>query len=302
LTFLALTTDFDAAWMAFKGVNILAFVAVALGAALGSYLIDTLSLRFILRAVGIKVGFFEFLKVKGASYLLNIINYNLALVLMAAVVKRRTERGWASSGSPFVMLNFIDLTVFGGLTVGAIIAGASPFEDVTTRIVGLIALGGFLAGPSLMAITRIKKGPAWLLKIVNHNLLEAFARISFGNMLLAILARSMLVLLYAVMNHLFLGLYGADVSIPNLLVYMPILSIVGFIPISISGLGSTQVLARRFYGPHVTTVTGESAQFGVIDAFSTTSILTIMLLRVVVGLICTPFVTKMLADSPKEQQ
>lgn len=298
LGFLAFTTDFAAAWEAFRGADYVLFTLTAVFATLGGYVVDTLTLRYLLGAVGIRIGVREFLRVKGASYLLNIVNYNLALVLMAAVVKRRTDRGWAAAGSPFVMLNFVDLAVFGALILIAVAAGASPFDGTATLAISVVAVGALSGVPVLAAFSRLTTGPAWLIRIASHNLLEAFRRIAPRDLAVSLALRSLLIVLYAVMNHLFLRSFGTHISVANLLVYMPILSLVGFIPISVSGLGSTQVLMRRFYAAHVPVAlaTTEACRVGIIDAYSTSSILSVILIRILIGLACTPSVTRMLAN------
>lgn len=300
LGFLGFTTDFASAWEAFRGADYVLFAATAVGATLAAFVVDTFTVRYLLGAVGIRVGMGEFLRVKGASYLLNIVNYNLALVLMAAVVKRRTERGWGAAGSPFVLLNFVDLSVFGALTTVAILAGASPFEGTVTRWLLLIAVGAVAGLPLLAAFARLRIGPAWLVRVASHDLLEAFRRMAPRDLAVAMALRATLILVYAVMNHLFLTSFGTPIPVATLLVYMPILSLVAIIPISVSGLGSTQVLMRRFFAPHVPAALAatEACRTGIIDAYSTSSILVVLLIRVVIGLACMPSVARMLAAEP----
>jgi uncharacterized membrane protein YbhN (UPF0104 family) len=304
LGFLAFTTDFPAALEAFRTTDYVLFTANAILATLAAFLVDTFTVRHLLGAVGTRVGAGEFLRVKGASYLLNIVNYNLALVLMAAVVKRRTARGWGAAGSPFVLLNFVDLAVFGALTLAAIGSGASPLGPGPTRWMVLFGIGAVAGVPVLAAFARLRVGPAWLVRIASHDLLEAFRRIAPRDLAVSLVLRSGLILVYAVMNHLFTRAFGMPIPIPDLLVYMPILSLVAFIPISVSGLGSTQVLMRRFFAPYVPAAlaASEAGQCGIIDAFSTSSILAVLLIRVAIGLACMPAVARMLAAEPDAAQ
>ncbi len=297
LGFLAFTTDFASALNALRSIDYVLFTANLFLSVLAAFVLDAFTVRYVLRSVGTRVGMREFLRVKGASYLLNIVNYNLALVLMAAVVKRRTTRGWGAAGSPFVLLNFIDLAVFGSLTLVAVASGASPFEAGPTRLIVLFSIGAVGCIPVLAAFARVQAGPPWLLRIASHDILEAFRRIAPRDLIASLLLRSCLILVYAVMNHLFTRSFGMPVPIPALLVYMPILSLVAFVPISVSGLGSTQVLMRGFFAPYVPAALAATAagQSGIIDAFSTTSIVAVLLIRVAIGLACMPSVARMLA-------
>jgi hypothetical protein len=304
LGYLIVTTDLTTAWLAFRSADLKTFLAVAVTTTLATYLIDVATVRFLLGRVGIKVGFLEFARVKGASYLLNIVNYNLGLVLMAAVVRKRSTQGWGAAGSPFILLNFIDLAVFGGLALGSILLGMSPFGPEISVIIGVIGGGSLVFIPVMGLATRHLSLPGLPGRILRHDILMSFGRLSTGTFLIMLGFRAGIILVYALANRGFLYSFGVDISIPRLLVFMPILSLISFIPISLSGLGSTQVVMRGFYGPYVRSdmATTDAARTSVIDAFSTASILTVMLLRIVIGLICLPWVSRTLAAEKVDQE
>jgi len=304
LGFLAATTDFATAWAAFLNADLTLFVVVLLVSTFGTYLIDVATVRVLLHRVGIDVGFREFLRVKGASYLLNIVNYNLALVMMAAVVRKRTDRGWGAAGSPFLLLNFVDLSVFATFVLAALLAGETPFDGPATIAVGVFAAGALAAPPILCGIARLDHLPGFLGRLFGHDLLAAFRHLSFRSIPVVMGARSLLILSYAVMNWAFLRSFGVDVPIAKIVVFMPILSLIAFIPISVGGLGSTQVVMREFFGPFVTAsiATTVAARASVVDAYSTASIVGTMLLRVGIGLVCLPWVTKVLAEVRTDQE
>ena len=304
LAYLGFTTDFAAAWAAFRNADLALVIATIGVATFVTYLIDVVTVRMLLRRLGIRVGFKEFLRVKGASYLLNIVNYNLALVLMAAMIKKRNDRGWGAAGSPFVLLNFVDLSVFGALVLAAIAAGQSPFEGVATIGVGLFAAGAVAGPPILCGIARLHRLPGFLGRVFGHDLLEAFRHLSFGAIPVVMAQRSVLILAYAVMQWAFLHAFGTDIPVLQLLVFMPILSLIAFIPVSVSGLGSTQVVMREFFGPYVPAAiaTTVAARASVIDAYSTASILGMMLLRIGIGLVCLPWVSRELTEARSREE
>ncbi|MBP7126259.1 flippase-like domain-containing protein [Myxococcota bacterium] len=298
LGYLAATTDLGTAWDALRHADLPRILWTLLWAIPATYLVDSIGVTALLRRVGVRVPFGEFLRVKGASYLLNIINYNLGLVLMAAVVKNRSDRGWGSAGSPFLLLNFLDLSVFGMLVIGALSLGQCPFPDPAVRtFLWAAAAGATLAPPFLMALSRIPKDRGWIGRMAGHGILEAFRRLDPAALPLVIGSRTGLVLLYALMNRSFLLAFGTDIPLGKLLVFMPILTLVAFMPISVSGLGSTQVVMRSFYGPFVSPAMAatEAARTAVIDAFSTTTILATVLVRAAIGIACLPWVSKALA-------
>lgn len=304
LAYLGLTTDFATAWTAFQNADHVLFLATVVISTFATYLTDVATVRVLLRHVGIRVGFKEFLRVKGASYLLNIVNYNLALVMMAAVVRKRTDRGWGAAGSPFVLLNFLDLSVFGTFVLAALLSGQSPFEGPVTILVGFFAAGAIAAPTILCMIARLDNLPGLLGKVFAHDLLAAFRHLSFRAIPGMMALRSILILEYAVMNWAFLRSFGTEIPILQLLVFMPIISLIAIIPVSVAGLGSTQVVMREFYGPYVpsTLAATTAARMSVIDAFSTAAIVGPVLLRVVIGLACLPWVSRTLAEARTDQE
>jgi uncharacterized membrane protein YbhN (UPF0104 family) len=298
LAYMGWTTDFRTAWQAFTGADHLVFVVTMVVATVVTYLTDVVTVRLLLRWVGFRVGFREFARVKGVSYLLNIVNYNLALVMMAAVVKRRMQRNWGAAGSPFLLLNFIDLMVFATLALAAIAAGASPFDPEPTLFVAAFSAAAFLGAPTLCLVARLRgRLPGFLGRVAGHDLLAAFRDLSAAHLLAALGLRSLLILEYAAMNWAFLQAFGTDVPIGRLLVFMPILSLIAFIPISVAGLGSTQVVMRGFYGPYVPDAIAatQAARAAVIDAYSTSTIVSVYVLRVLIGLAFLPWVQRYLA-------
>lgn len=305
LAFLGLTTDFETAMAAFKNANLTMFLTTVVVSTFLSYVVDVVTVRHLLAQVGIRIGFGEFAKIKGASYLLNIINYNLALVMMAAVVKQRTAKGWGAAGSPFLLLNFIDLSVFGVLVLLAVLTGNSPFEITATVILTLISAGAVVAVPFLLIFSRWTRAPGFIGKIANHDLMAAFRHLSFGGLVSSTLLRALLIGVYIVMNYFFLQSFDTNAPVSKIVVYMPILSLIAFIPISVAGIGSTQVAMRGFYGPYVsdTLAVGTLAKHAVVDAFSTASIVGVILLRVAIGLVCLPFVSKTMSEenAPSEK-
>lgn len=298
LAFLYFTTDRDAVAAAIGRADPVLFIATAFIAVAATYMTDVFTVKFLLGRVGIKVGFGEFARIKGASYLLNIINYNLALVMMAAVVKKRSSKGWGAAGSPFVLLNFIDLSVFSIIVQAAIWTGRSPFDRAPTMILAILTLGGVLAAPALCLISRIRNAPGWFGRVVNHDIMAAFRYIGPWSLLTMLAFRSILILEYGAMNLFFMRSFGVSVPPLTLLFFMAITSFIAMVPISVSGIGSTQVAMRGLYGPFVPDGVAPTAasKIAVVDAFSTAGIFGVLLIRVVLGIICMRDVSRYISE------
>ena len=58
-----------------------------------SFLVDSSALYLLLKSSGAKIPFVDAVRTRGASFLFNIVNYQLALVSMAAILNKRTDKG-----------------------------------------------------------------------------------------------------------------------------------------------------------------------------------------------------------------
>ncbi len=308
LAYLGVTTDLRQAWDAFVHADQALFLAtMALSVPL-VWLADAASVRVVLGRAGFRIGLGDFLRIKGASYLLNILNYNLALAMMAALVSKRSDRGIAAAGSPFILLNFLDLGALGLLILGGLASGARPFaEPGVLWTLGAFAAAGVLGGPVLVGLARIRRADpgaeggvqeeragGWsrlVRRVLRHDVLSAFRAIGPGEYAGLCLLRMAFVSSYVFSNYFLLRAFDIAVPLGDLLVYQPILAFIIFIPISVAGLGSTQVVMRHFYGPHA-----PSGAWAVVDAYSTATIVMFVLMRSVIGLLCMPWVTRALKE------
>ena len=293
LTYLAATTNLDEVWHALGMANLPVFAASVVGITFLTWFSDVATARMLLRRAGFPVGFGDYSRAKGASYLLNIVNYNLGLVLLAAVVSRRSERGLGASGSPFILMNFLDLSAMGLLVAAGLVAGTSPFPPEPTMLLAVIAAGAVLGGPVLCWLARIRSAPGWLGRLLAHDLLAAFRTLRAQDIALVVGVRLVFISEYVLMQWLFLWSFHFRMPMLDLLVINPILGLIGFIPISVSGIGTTQVVMRDLFGPFAPAgVDATSA----VDACSTLGILSMLLVRILIGLACLPWVTRALAS------
>lgn len=299
LSYLFFTTDRKTVMEAISRANLILFAATALGAVAVTWMTDVASVRQLLRTVGIKVGFGEFARIKGASYLLNIVNYNLALVMMAAVVKKRSSKGWGSAGSPFILLNFIDLAIFSLFVQIAMLSGHSPLGTAANLFLTVMTAAGLIAAPVLCILSHWEKAPGLIGKVLKHDIMAAF-RLTRPLPLLGVTAmRLVLIIEYGVMNLLFWKSFGVDVPFLDLMFFMAITSFVAMIPISVSGIGSTQYVMRDLYGRYVPAGMAATAmaRSSVVDAVSTAGIFGILIIRVVLGVFCMRGVTRYISDN-----
>ena len=219
------------------------------------------------------------------------MNYNLALLGMAYYFKQRTGSTFSKNIGGLALITLIDLAV---LALLGLIGMLVRPDVVTGRFVPLIWLGLAIgaAGPIFLKVITNHTGymPGWLTRLMGHDLLAAFKEATMTNLLILTMLRAGLVFEYIVMQAIFLDCFGFHVPFGYLVLMEPLLTLVGVIPISFSGIGTVQVVMRYVFKPYAPAGISPVAA---IDAYSTASILTILLIRVVIGLLNLSFVTRM---------
>jgi len=291
LFYVALTTDFEDAFDALVNTDQFLFAATLVSSVLLAWLGDSFTLRLTLRQSGFSPSFFEVLIIKGASYLVNVINYNLALAMMATLMSRQSKRGLAQSSSPFIFVNFLDLFALGLLVLLGILQG---FHGGIALLP--FAIGAVLIGPTVAYLAQQNFMPMFLNRVREHPVLLSFRQCPPTRFIGLGLARLCFLCVYVFMTYFFLLSFHFDVPLSAVFVYQPILAFIVFIPISVAGLGSTQVAMRYFYKDFAPKGINP---VGAVDAYSTSTIVCVNLLRIVIGLICMPFASRLMNSNEK---
>ena len=304
---------------------------------------DSFCLTLLLRRFNAPVTFREILPLKGASYLLNIINYNAAMGGMALYLKRVRRVSFLETASSLLFMNVLDVFALCGL----IALGLIFSED---------ALAVALSPESRRGLAWVVAGFAALLvgswiywnagfdffvlgKLRSWRIFHAFREARLVDYAWLLGLRTVMVFLYVTITWLFARTFGFAVPFGAMLALQPIIIFVGTIPISVAGLGTTQVVMRAFYGVYATYLllapasgallegltapVAAAAPLGgpaaaaarqgleatmaayydptaLVDAFSTASISSVVLLRVLVGYLFVRHVGARLAAAPPE--
>jgi len=283
LGYLAWTTDLDSVGHALSEVNILAALGVAFVGTMLTFLTDSYCVGRVVSRFVLPVGFREALPIKATSYFLNVLNYNAALVGMAFYLQRsRKAPFWKSLGALF-FLNLIDILAlcvllsFGLLlTLGSDVLSAGELTVAWGAVVG--GFGGFVV---LLLALRFDIRLPVISRVLRLELLRPLVEAGLRDVLFLTGLRIVFLLQYIGSQYLFMRLFGVEIPLMRLLVYMPLLTFIQIIPISVSGLGAPQLVMRHFYGQYVKGPAAGAS--GVVDAFSTTSIFGFVLFRILVA-------------------
>lgn len=286
LAYMATTTDLETVGQSLAEVNIAAVLLLAALATLATFLIDAYCVSRVFTRFVCKVSYREALPIKATSYFLNILNYNLALVGMAFYLKRsRQAPFWSSLGSLF-FLNVMDiLTLCVLLTVGLLATQGTGVLDSATEVVAwLMAAGGFGGFTLLVLMLKLDLRVPVLSRLLKLQMLAPLADLNFVTVVYFLGLRTCLLLTYLGSQYVLLQLFGIDVPLLRLVVYNSLITFVQIVPISVAGLGTVQVVMRHFYAPyHPYFVQATKQAAAVVDAYSTTSIFSFVIFRVVVA-------------------
>lgn len=252
LAYLGLTTDLARVWDSFARAPMGLVVAIAIAGSIVAFVYDSFSLTVLFRRFHGGVPFSEILPLKGASYFLNILNYNAAMGGMALYLKRVRRIPFLESASSLLFMNVLDVFLLCGFIGmglalgGETISGALSVESSRALLTVLVAFGALLvgtwiywnAGFDFFVLGRLRK----------LSIFHAFREARIKDYGALMLLRLPMVLIYVAITWVFAQLFGFRIPFTTMMVLQPIIIFVGTIPVSIAGLGTTQVVMRSFYG------------------------------------------------------
>lgn len=283
LGYIGWTTSWESAWQALQHADVIPVTLILLIGTLTAFCIDTLGVSITVSRFISRVTWRQALPVKATSYMLNVLNYNAALVGMAWYFQRIREVSfWKVLGSLFV-LNVMDIVALAVLlSVGVVVNGGLSEMDPLARATAWGIIGGVGIGFPLFIVT-LQKGlqiPI-LTRIANMQILAPFRDFRWRMLPLLLLPRLALLGSYMAVQYALFPQFGVDLPIRALLLYFPLSTFVQAIPIAPSGLGTIHAFNRWAYHDFVKPGMGDPD--GVLDACTTTMIVVALVFRVAVA-------------------
>ncbi|MFT7622693.1 MAG: hypothetical protein ACI9WU_001868 [Myxococcota bacterium] len=285
LAYIGSTTDIDAALDTLKGTNWLGFVPTVLIVVLASFFFDSWALVQLFSRFNTPVTTREMLPLKGTSYFLNVINYNAAAAGIALFFRNRKDVPFLEALASMLWMNFIDIVSLATLMlVGMAFAAGSGGLDPDYQNI-LIGLAGFIYTVLAGSCIYWNYGFDWLIlgRFRSWTIFSTFAKAKLSDYVRFIAIRTAFVMTYVVSQWACMPFFSMDATLGELLLYVPVLTFVGTIPLTtVAGMGTVQVLMRQFFLPFVP-VAAASEMTAHIDAYSTTTILSFVLCRIIIG-------------------
>lgn len=212
------------------------------------FLIESQNLMFLFNMFGHNLSFKEMRFIRGASYMLMIINYNLGLGAIAWYLKRRNEIPLTRAGSVMFFYYFVESV---GITFFAM-AGCLLIYRQNPAIYGkIIPISGamFFSYITMFFIVRLLPSYGWFTGLRNRSLLSAFYEADFKNYF--ILSGFRAIYFSSFIIFFYFGLKSFDVHVPIyfLIGLVPVIFFIGNIPVTPFGIGTIQAAMMFFFSP-----------------------------------------------------
>ncbi len=239
------------------------------------FLMDTFVLSKMIRWFHGPLDFRTLLPVRAVTYVVSIINTQLAQVALALYFHRRFQTPLAEITSTVAMLILLEVTnLISFATVGLIaFPGGAPLVLITLPL----GLGCFW-----IFITQVARGGLGVIgeKIGGHTLLKTFRAVRFKQGLLVLALKGSVFLLSLFVHKYALTLFGMDIPLFRLLTFLPLVFMIGALPVTVAHLGTSQAAWIFFFKDY-------AAEADLL-AYSLVSHLTFMLANGTIGLLFMP--------------
>jgi uncharacterized membrane protein YbhN (UPF0104 family) len=201
------------------------------------YLADSLAIWKTFGWFVARLSFREVLVVRGATYLLALVNYALGQGAIVYFVKR-------SRGVPVIRGTAAVLLIM-GINVLMLLALATLgliFVPQTNRVLGLIVAIAY-AGLAVYLVLVVTK-PRWL---TSKPLFDVLLNAGLTGHLKAMAARTPHILSLLALTYTSMRAFGIDVPPGQAILCLPVVYFVAVLPISPQGLGTTELMMTTFF-------------------------------------------------------
>ncbi len=266
---------FDAFWQAVSGARLLPFFALMGSFSLCFFLADSAVLNALIRWFHGPIRYRELLPVRASTYIVSIINTQLAQAALALYLNRRFRTPLGEITSTVVLLILLEAT---NLIFFATV-GSAAFPGGTPAV--FFALPAVLALIWIIVVGVARGGLGALGRRVGGNvLLSTFRRIRLRQGLAILCLKGSVFFLSLLVHAKALTFFGIEIPVLPLLAFLPIVYLVAALPVTVAHLGTSQAAWIFFFGSY-------AAEADLL-AYSLAAHLTFMLANGSFGLIFLP--------------
>jgi hypothetical protein len=262
-------------WRALSGARLLPFLALMGSFSLCFFLMDTFVLSRMIRWFHGPLRYRDLLPVRAVTYLVSIVNTQLAQAALALYIHRRfdTPLGQiASTVAVLILLEATNLILFATIGAVAFPGGPPPL---------LVGLPIALAVAWLIAVSVARGGLGRLAPRLQHTaLLSTFRRVRLAQGAAVLGLKGSVFFLSLLVHSRALALFEIEIPLLPLLAYLPVVFLVGALPVTVAHLGTSQAAWIFFFSRY--------APEADLLAYSLAAHLTFMLANGTFGLLFLP--------------
>ncbi len=240
--------DRDKLFAALASARLEIYLPLAVCFVLVWFLIESQNLMFLFNMFGHNLTFREMRFIRGASYMLMIINYNLGLGAIAWYLKRRNGIPLTRAGSVMFFYYFVESVgiTFFAMAGCLLIYGQAP--AVYGKII-LISGAMFFSYIALFFVVRLLPFFGWFTGLRNSALMAAFYEADLRNYLILSGLRTVYFASFIIFFHVGLKSFNVHVPLLSLVGLVPVIFFIGNIPVTPFGIGTIQAAMMFFFKP-----------------------------------------------------
>jgi uncharacterized membrane protein YbhN (UPF0104 family) len=270
------------AWEAARSAHLALLLPVMLCVVLLWFLIDSAAFAFIFTRYNAPLSWAEARSLRGLTYLLTPINWNLGLAAVILHLRTSKKIGALDSTSTMFFYQTIDGMILAGcVLIGVVMLPESP-ETISLRniAIGFECLQVF----NLIVFMNSRPNWRWLERLRALGIFRSFALARLRDLAVLFLLKGVYFAAWIALFWLGCRAFGVELPIQLAIAATPAVLLAGALPITPAGLGTQQATMLYFFSPY-----GEEAA---ILAFGLTFPVALILFRCLVG-------ARYMSDLPK---
>jgi hypothetical protein len=268
---------FDKFQQALLGADYVRFFSALIPFSVLYYALDTIVLQFVLRWFHGDVSYSDLLPVRATDYIISVLNHKLSQGAVVVYLSRKLGAPILELASSILFLDLLQKThLVLWATIGMLLVGDNipralfmvPFTVATAWCLFLLYMRG-----GLELFGRFLKPPPW-------RLLRTFRMAPMKRYIQVLLLKAPLLVAAAGVHTWAMRSFGIEIPFLSLLATLPIIFLVGALPITVAHLGTTQAAWIYFHG--------DVARASALLAYSLAAHLTFMLGNAALGMVFLP--------------
>ena len=281
ISYILWTSDFAIAYKTLSQVPLLPFTLTVFFIGGASYLLNAFTIKCLFQRFHLPTTLKEALLYKGASYVLKVINYNISVAGIALFFRNHKQVPLLETLSSMLWLNVADVGALAFIVLVSLLFPWAPLPALLIKSILVLAAGLWVLLLGNLLYWRAGWDFFFLGKLRTWQIFRTFREAKLTDYGFFLLLRLAFLFLLTLAHASLLPMFGISIPFAVLLFYIPLSIFVSTIPMTnLAGLGSVQILLRELFAPYASL---GSAQ---IDAYTTTYLLSFLVIRLAIGMVC----------------